>query len=182
MEPMSEKRPSEVLSALPRTRPHRRSDKRAGKPEAEGNGAPKEAAEAKAPAKRAASTAGKPAKAKTPTTTAKKAPAKKAPAKAPATRATPPQPTAVTPPEPAAQAPPRSARPPRARPKHHSERLRQPPQPAGTPPKPRSRKPVPATGADIVGTAVQAAAELAEIGLTVSARALRNAVSKLPKP
>jgi hypothetical protein len=41
---------------------------------------------------------------------------------------------------------------------------------------------VPAAGADIVSTAVQAAAELAEIGMTVSARALRNAVSRLPKP
>jgi hypothetical protein len=41
---------------------------------------------------------------------------------------------------------------------------------------------VPATGADIIGTTIQAAAELAEIGLTVTARALRNAVARLPKP
>jgi hypothetical protein len=41
---------------------------------------------------------------------------------------------------------------------------------------------VPASSTEIFGTAVQAAAELAEIGLSVSARALRNAVSKLPKP
>jgi len=33
-----------------------------------------------------------------------------------------------------------------------------------------------------VGTAVQAAAELAEIGLSISARALRNALSRLPRP
>jgi hypothetical protein len=41
---------------------------------------------------------------------------------------------------------------------------------------------VPATGADILGTAVQAAAELAEIGLSASARALRGAIARLPRP
>ena len=61
-------------------------------------------------------------------------------------------------------------------------RLPQPAQPAGTPPSPRSRGSVPTTGADVLGTAVHAAAELAEIGLTAGARALRNAVARLPKP
>jgi hypothetical protein len=37
-------------------------------------------------------------------------------------------------------------------------------------------------GATPLGTAVQAAAELAEIGLMVSARALRGALSRLPRP
>jgi len=37
-------------------------------------------------------------------------------------------------------------------------------------------------GRDILGIAAQAAAELAEIGLSVSARVLRNAVSRLPRP
>jgi hypothetical protein len=37
-------------------------------------------------------------------------------------------------------------------------------------------------GAELVGTAVRAAVELAEIGLTLGARALRLAVSRLPKP
>jgi hypothetical protein len=41
---------------------------------------------------------------------------------------------------------------------------------------------MPASGTDILGTAVQAAAELAEIGLSVSARAIRGAVSRLPRP
>jgi hypothetical protein len=59
-------------------------------------------------------------------------------------------------------------------------RLRQPAQPGGTPV--ARRKPVPSSSADVVGTAVQAAAELAEIGLSVSARALRRAVSRLPRP
>jgi hypothetical protein len=34
----------------------------------------------------------------------------------------------------------------------------------------------------VLGTAVQAAAELAEIGLMASARALRGALSRLPRP
>lgn len=37
-------------------------------------------------------------------------------------------------------------------------------------------------GAELIGTVVRAAAELAEIGLTVGARALRTAVSRLPRP
>jgi hypothetical protein len=41
---------------------------------------------------------------------------------------------------------------------------------------------MPATGADVVGIAVQAAAELAEIGLAASARALRGVLSRLPRP
>ena len=108
------------MSALPRTRPHRRSGKRAARP-------------------------GEPPKAKPP--------AAKRPQPARETRARSP-----------------------------GERLRQPPQPAGTPAPPRPRKPVPASGVEILSTAVQAAAELAEIGLSLSARALRNAVSRLPKP
>jgi hypothetical protein len=35
---------------------------------------------------------------------------------------------------------------------------------------------------EIVGTVVQAAAELAEIGLSVSARAFKEAVARLPRP
>ncbi len=62
------------------------------------------------------------------------------------------------------------------------ERLRQPAQPAGTPTARRSGKPAPKSGSDLVGTAVQAAAELAEIGLSISARAIRRAVSRLPRP
>jgi hypothetical protein len=34
----------------------------------------------------------------------------------------------------------------------------------------------------VIGTAVHAAAELAEIGLTAGARALRNTVARLPRP
>jgi hypothetical protein len=67
-------------------------------------------------------------------------------------------------------------------------RLRQPAQPDGAPDMPRASEPArarsfsSASGAEILGTAVQAAAELAEIGLSAGARALRNAVSRLPRP
>ena len=106
--PMSDELPSTVLGALPRTRPHRRSDKRA------------------APA-------GHPVGSDLPL------------------RAD------FAGPEPS-------------------------PPPAADPPDPvDARKPLP-TGANVLGTAVQAAAELAEIGLSVSARALRGALSRLPRP
>ena len=41
---------------------------------------------------------------------------------------------------------------------------------------------IPPRGKEIVGTMVQAAAELAEIGLSVSARAIKEAVARLPRP
>ncbi len=166
VEKMSEKRPSEVLSALPRTRPHRRSEKRAGKTPGEGNGSATQepranrveepTAEAQAPA----SAPAKPAARRRSEAGQAQARARRRPPSPRPRRPRRKPPRATTPPAP------RSARPPRSRPKPRAERLRQPPQPAGTPPKPRSRKPAPATGADIISTAVQAAAELAEIGLT----------------
>jgi hypothetical protein len=79
-----------------------------------------------------------------------------------------------------------------ATPSSEPTRLRQPKQPGGTPsrgpakPRPAARTPVrtpsPPKGGEILGTAVQAAAELAEIGLSAGARALRRAVSHLPRP
>ncbi|HEX3615855.1 MAG TPA: hypothetical protein VHU61_04935 [Solirubrobacteraceae bacterium] len=54
------------------------------------------------------------------------------------------------------------------------------PKPAPTP-TPTNPSTLP-QGAELVGTVVKAAAELAEIGLTVGARALRTAVSRLPRP
>jgi hypothetical protein len=38
------------------------------------------------------------------------------------------------------------------------------------------------SGTEIIGTVVQAAAELAQIGFTVSTRALKEAVARLPRP
>ena len=65
-----------------------------------------------------------------------------------------------------------------------------PPPPPPPPPLEDSEKSTPggAGGTDCMGaaelltTVVQATAELAEIGLTAGARALRNAVSRLPRP
>jgi hypothetical protein len=181
---MSDDPPSEVLGSLPRTRPHRRSDKRASakppnKPPAADQAPAADAADA-APAANAADQA--PA-----ADAADLAPAANAADVAPAATAATKPVGAIS--RPAAQ--PRTAAKPKRRPTGNSkprsrpasaDRLRQPAQPAGAPPGPRSRKPVPATGADILGTAVQAAAELAEIGLSAGARALRSALSRLPKP
>jgi hypothetical protein len=50
--------------------------------------------------------------------------------------------------------------------------------PAAARPTPPPREPAPGA----LETAVQAAAELAEIGLHAGARALRRAVSRLPRP
>jgi hypothetical protein len=118
-----------VIGSLPRTRPHRRSAKRAGSP----TGAPpvdsKSAAEPEVV----------------------KAVAKPTRATANATAAAKPKRTAASPKPPTAKAP---------------------------PPAPVSGDP----SHGVLETAVQAAAELAEIGLHASARALRGAVSRLPRP
>ena len=135
---MTGERPPEVLSSLPRTRPHRRSQKRPARP-----ADPTPAAAKPGAAKPGAA---KPRAAK-PSTAAMKPSATK-----PSTAAKKPAP------------------------------LRQPAQPAGTPPGPRARRPAPSRGSDVVGTAVRAAAELAELGLTVGARAIRGAVARLPRP
>lgn len=74
------------------------------------------------------------------------------------------------------------AKAPGGRSRARTEPIRQPKQPAGTPPKPASRRPAPPTGAEIVGTVVHAAAELVEIGLSASARAVRDALARLPRP
>lgn len=139
---MAEEPNSDVLGALPRTRPHRRSTKRAARPALD------------AAVTQAAS-----------------------------------RPEVARGPEVAgaagvAGAPRRTERAPVAesRPRPKPERLRQPAQPDGVPVAPRGRKPAPADGVDVLSTAVQAAAELAEIALAMSARAIRGAVSRLPRP
>jgi hypothetical protein len=110
---MSDEKPPEILGGLPRTRPHRRSDKRGAAGSSSG----------RATGKRQG-----------------------------------------------------------GRGRTRSEPLRQPKQPGGTPPKPAARRPAPPSGTEIVSTAVQAAAELVEIGLSAGARAVRNALSRLPRP
>ena len=151
---MTDKPEPGVIGSLPRTRPHRRSSKRAAQA-----GAPPVDAQAREPAvvkaaaapkarsaKPATARAAKPAT----TRTAKPASAKRAPAKPRAAQA-----------KPAAPAKPRASTPP-------------PP----TLPEPTRREPTPG----VLETAVQAAAELTEIGLYAGARALRRVASRLPRP
>jgi homospermidine synthase len=179
---MADKPQAGVLGSLPRTRPHRRSAKRSpAEPATDSSQAPaaaanSSAAEAKAaPAKPAATKpkrAPKPtakvssAKSKAPTTAQAKAPARAtAQAKAPATA--------------------------KAHAKAPATAKAKAPTPHGHGTQPRTqapRAPAPgrtpaATDPEVgpLGTAVQAAAELAEIGMMASARALRGALSRLPR-
>src|SRR5689334_7652241 len=143
---VSEQRPSDVLGALPRRRPQRRSAKRAD-PAGAGNGngtgtRPAVTKTAAPPRKPTAALARKPSPAKPTPPTAKPAP---------------PTAEAVRPPAPARA----TARRP--------QRLPQPAQPAGVPPTSADRPAEEPKRRHVLGTAAQAAAELAEIGLSVSA-------------
>jgi hypothetical protein len=71
---------------------------------------------------------------------------------------------------------------PRATSRRRTQPLRQPAQPPGTPPTSHERPADQPARRHILGTAAQAAAELASIGMSISARALRNAVDRLPRP
>jgi hypothetical protein len=133
---VSDERPSDVLGALPRRRPQRRSDKRQAR----------EPNQSKAPSRANVATTTGTATVERPKTTA----------------------TLPTPP--------------RATPRRRTQPLAQPAQPPGTPPTSQERPGDQATGRHILGTAAQAAAELAGIGLSISARALRGAVDRLPRP
>jgi hypothetical protein len=140
---MSDPPQRSVLGSLPRTRPHRRSDKRAGAP----------ANPATAPAVSAQATASpKPRTATKPQATTKPGTATK--------------PQATT--KPGTATKPRAA----TKPKTAAAPLRRRAEPVAPPPQTHGA----------LETAVQAAAELAEIGLHASARALRRVVSRLPRP
>jgi hypothetical protein len=142
----------DVLTSLPNARPTRRSAKRASR---EGT-----AAEPAAAAKPAAKAA-------------KKAPAaKKATAKAPAAKA-----------KPAAKRAP-AAKKAAAKPKPSvaaTEATSSPPPPPSGWASPRQDPRAGGSG-DLIGTAVQAVGEIAQIGLTYGGQALRQALSRLPKP
>jgi hypothetical protein len=168
IDPMSEERPG-VIGSLPSTRPHRRSDRRqAPAPDAQPppSAAPrKPAVKSRKPAVKASPAV---EKAAPPAAAPRKAAAK---ARKPAANAAP-QPTA-TPRRPTAKKPPANIR------------SRRPAPPVTSPPPPREPVAAPAPAPDHPGmaqTLVQAAAELTEIGLKASARALRGTVSRLPKP
>lgn len=128
---MTDSTDREVLASLPRTRPGRRSERRASEP----------GVEKRAPARGRDS--GKRAAGKPPARGRKASPE-------PARKASPKR----VPARPGADAGPRT-----------------------TPPPERDEH-----GRGLVGTAVQAAGELAEIGLTVGGNALRDALSRLPHP
>lgn len=178
---MTNDRPSELLGALPRTRPHRRSAKRPARAD-DVAGSQRDVADArKAPASKSA----KP-KAAAPTPAKPKA-AASAPAKPKAAAPAPAKPNAAAPAAAKAKAAApttkrvRPASPPRAK------RLAQPAQPRGVPSAGRAKRPLSESGAPtdatpILGTAVQAAAELAEIGLALGTRALRRAIDRFPRP
>jgi len=134
---MSDERPSEVLGGLPRTRPHRRSEKRVTPPKA---AAAKP--EQMPPAKR-------------PTAPVRPARAARTPTAAPGST------KLATPSAP---------------------RARQPAQPPGTPAPNTRGRPAPAGRGDLIGSAVQMTAELAEIGISAGARALKGVVARLPRP
>jgi hypothetical protein len=164
---MTDTPPSDVLGALPRTRPHRRSDKRASKPAATAR--PAATAKPKAPSKPAATAKPKtPAKSKAaakPRAAAKSKAAAKPKRAESATR-----PKLVAVPPAAEQAGPTPFYMPSS-----SQGSRVAAQ--------KAAKPAPSNDkVDILGTAVQAAAELAEIGISATARAIRGAVARLPRP
>ncbi len=187
---MTEERHSEVLGGLPRTRPHRRSDKRDS-----ARTAPPTPETTDGPAPPTADTPGGPA---VPATAPRTATTKTKPgatnAKAAAAKTKTAARTESSPKAKSAAAKPKTAaaKPTADRPTGGGARLRQPEQPDGTPargpakpysPARHSPRDQPAPkGTEILGTAVQAAAELAEIGLSAGARALRRAVSRLPRP
>ena len=149
----------DVLSNLPRSRPHRRSAKRGGvtatKTEAAGARARPSRPEGRAQAgRREGQAARRP--------TAGEAAAKQsAPAAAPRAAG--------------AGAGPRA------------QRLRKPPPPPSPLP-PKAGKTAPpkgesqTSGTELIGTVVQAAGELAQVGLTIGGQVLKRAVSRLPKP
>jgi hypothetical protein len=180
---MPDERAPSVLGGLPRTRPHRRSEKR---PAAEPSPPPPPAGTAGPAAKPPlVAPALKPRAAPKPKSRAA-AKAKRKPATAPNGAKSKAKASSATKPAHAAAA----ASKPGGAAQSHGGTMRQPAQPRGTPPlsravkrpAPRPARPGATSGREIVGTAVQAAAELAEIGLAVSARAIRTAVSRLPRP
>jgi hypothetical protein len=190
----------DVLTSLPRTRPARRSAKRgtraASTPEPAAPEAP-----ADTPARARSRAAAKPKPAATPAT--RRAPARSKPkaARTQAAKAEPAPAEAAKPASSRAKAKPRStgrAGTRRATTRSRSSAVRSTPASAGTatraaesavPPAGYAAAPAESAagrpGPDpfaVVGTAVQAAGEIAQIGATLWSQALRSAISRLPRP
>ena len=162
----------EVLTSLPRSRPVRRSAKRAVRPDA-ANG---EETTARPATKATRSAAAKPrAKA------AAKATAKTGPR---ATAKTGPRPTAKTGPKATAKTGPRATPKPRpgAIPGATSNPRRKIPPAGYAAPTSQAPDDHAAASADLIATAVQAAGELAQIGFAVGRQALHSMLDRLPKP
>ena len=155
---------SGVLASLPATRPARISARARSSDTEAAAAAPR--ASTKATSAKAA-----PAKPKAKRTPAKRTPAKPAAAK-------PKTPTAATPKaEPASVT---TAKPARPRPVRSASRnLAEPAKKAADKRPAEDRSP---GGTELVTTVVQAAGELAQVGLTVGGQILKRAVEKLPKP
>jgi hypothetical protein len=154
----------EVLTSLPRSRPVRRSAKRSASPGARATG------------QAGAATAAKPGAAKTGARAAKRKPAAaraRPAAKAPPTRAASGATKTATKTATEART---SAEPPHVAPKRKVP-------PAGyAVPSSRADHPAASGAAELIGTTLQAAAELAQIGLTVGRQTLQSMVDRLPKP
>lgn len=151
-----------MLTSLPRSRPVRRSAKRGDGPPAQSGG--RASSKPVAPRKpRAANAAPKAAAAK--------------PAAAPRATAT----RAATKPPAAPRAAARSASgAERARPRDTPRR--KVPAAGYAAPDGRAGEPSASAGAELISTAIQAAAELAQIGLTVGRQTLQSMLDRLPKP
>jgi len=187
---MSEQPTDGVMGSLPRTRPHRRSAKRgpaaepapttdnqpaASVPRTRQRPATAKARASVTPTAKAKATTPRKAKPTTPRkakpTTPRKA---KAPAKPSGAGGSARSLQSATAPRAAGD---RSRKPGVTSQAHHRTAAA-----PDRPPSPRRSAPPAAEPAGPVGTAVQAAAELTEIGLKASARALRGALSRLPRP
>lgn len=155
-EAMTDKRQPGVLGSLPRTRPHRRSDKR--------------------PAAAAPATVSEPMVSPAEVTPEPK----RAKAKPRATGTATPRATGTAKRRATATAKPRAAVTPRATTRTAAATPVGEAKPRRTPAREAAPTPAPVPGT--LETAVQAAAELAEIGLQASARALRRTLSRLPRP
>jgi hypothetical protein len=167
----------DVFGSLPNARPQRRSarrDRSAAKAKAAATGPAEAAAQPKPAARAKAATSAKPkpaARAKAATSAKPKAAARAKPAARAA---------AATPATPAARA---------ARAGQAKSAVKATPPRAAAPEIPPAGYATPRTdddgiprGADLVTTAVQAAGELAQIGLAAGGRALKSALERLPRP
>lgn len=183
---MTDDRSSDLLSALPRSRPHRRSAKRPTRevpgPEAEAERATEQSQTAAKPAR--ARTTRRKGKSARPETKSRSRAAKPSKPRAQSAKTSKPRSESARPSKPAATSTSAigSAGEAQARPSRRSKRLAQPAQPRGVPQTKQGERPEPSTEFPVLRTAIQAAAELTEIGVTLSGKALRRAIGRFPRP